>query len=100
MSRRRRPSPLDRGEVTERAVAGEAGRKAGEAAQDLGNMARAFMIDAIGPLLTPDRRAAVLALGAQCVHPIEVVIRLNPPRNVSFVAAGMVLARVDFDALQ
>ena len=58
------------------------------------------MIDAVGSLLTPDRRAAVLALGAQDVHSIEVVVRLNPPRSVSFVAAGLLLARVDFDSIQ
>ena len=96
MSRRRR---VDRGNVTETVIEGEAGQMAGEAARDLGNIARHFAIEILGPLLSPDRRAAVLHLGAQG-HPVEVVIRLSPPRHVSFQLAGIELARCDFDSLQ
>ena len=92
------PQP-DRGRVTERAIDGEAGRLAGEAARDLGNAARAFAFHTLAPLLSPDRRAAVLALGAKG-HPVTLEIRLSPPRSIAFMAAGIELARVDFDVLQ
>ena len=46
------PQP-DRGRVTERAIDGEAGRLAGEAARDLGNAARAFAFHTLAPLLSP-----------------------------------------------
>ena len=67
----RRDARIDRGRVTETVIDGEAGRQAGEAARDLGNAARAFAFHTLGPLLSPDRRAAVLHLGGRG-HPIEV----------------------------
>jgi hypothetical protein len=96
MSRRRR---VDRGKIVETVIEGEAGQMAGEAARDLGNIARHFAIEILGPLLTPDRRATVVELGARG-HPIELVIRLSPPRSIAFLAADIELARIDFDTVQ
>jgi hypothetical protein len=96
MSRRR---PVDRGKVTERTIDGAEGRRISEAAGDLGLAAQHFALDFIGPHLTPDRLEAMLKLG-DAGFPVEVVIRLSPPRAIRLFVADLELFRAEMELVQ
>ncbi len=95
MSRRR----IDRGKVTRRAITGEAGRWIAEAAADLGYLAQIFGVEMVGPHLSADRLSGMLRLG-DAGYPIVIEIRLNRPKSIRLLAAGVELFRADVEVLQ